>query len=159
MKVAVIEFATRGVIGVVDDEGAETIRACFGAEAAESANDDEVPSLLRLEWPAQREQTSWMEQAPAVIEGAASGARFVAQQFAVLLGCSRLLVDIGTALGAEVFDVADQHTAVISSNGVTPATPEPASDEPLIGRYLEAIKPVLGRVKRSGRQRVVRDTP
>jgi hypothetical protein len=159
MKVAVIEFATRGLIGLVDDDGAKTLRDCFGGESEPALGDDEVPSLLRLEWPAQREMTSWMEQAPTVIEGAAAGARFVAQQFTVLLGVSHLTVDAGQALGAEVFDVADQRTAVISANGVEPATPELGSEEPLVARYLESIKPVLGRVKRVGRQRVMRETP
>lgn len=156
MKVAVLEFATRSLLGIVDDAGAEVVTECFNEPA--SGTDEDVPSLVRLEWPARIEVIPYMDEQASALAGAPKQAQLVSRPFAVLVGVSRLTVDVGQALAAEVFDVTEANVASVDGNGVTPARASWSSDEPLVAIYLQALERVVDRGlgRRSGRQRVVK---
>ncbi len=162
MKVALLKFASSFLLGIVDDEAGRMLLAEFAAGEPPVPSDvgEIAPeqSLVRLDYPATIETGSWFQQAELAVAGNA-GQQFVAMRFPVLLEVSRLSCDLGAVEAAEVFNVADSTTAIISSAGVEPAGERLQSSEGLVKKYLHTLETIGVKPKRftGGRQKVTRE--
>lgn len=162
MKVALLKFASSFLMGVLDDEIAAFLVAEFEVggrgRGAEAMAEDEDAVVVRLDYPATIETGSWFQQAEIAAVGAA-GQQFVAMRFPVLLEVSRLSCDLSAVEAAEVFDVADSTTAIISAAGVEPAGERLQSSEGLVKKYLHTLETIGVKAKRlsGGRQKVPRE--
>ncbi len=168
MKVALLKFASSFVLGLVDDEAGRTLLAEFRAgefslrtvdTLGEHPQPTDEPSIVRLDYPATIERGSWFQQSPVAGLDGAGGQQFVSMCFPVLLEVSRLSCDLGTVEAAEVFDVADSTTAIISKDGVEPAGERLQSSEGLVTKYLHTLEAIGVKPKRmpGGRQKVARE--
>ncbi len=165
MKIALLKFASSFVLGLVDDEAGRMLLAEFGAGPSsvdtlgEHPQPTDEPSLVRLDYPATIETSSWFQQSPVAGLDGAGGQQFVAMRFPVLLEVSRLSCDLGAVEAAEVFDVADSTTAIISKDGVEPAGERLQSSEGLVTKYLHTLETIGVKPKRviGGRQKVARE--
>lgn len=160
MKVALLKFASSFVLGLLEDESAALLVTEFAAADHEELNGDgpvasAESAIVRLQYPATAETGSWFQ--PSQIDP--SGQQFVAMRFPVLLEVSRLSCDLGAVEAAEVFDVVDSTTALISAAGVEPAGERWQSNEGLIKKYLGVLEGLGVKAKRlsGGRQKVPRD--
>lgn len=159
MKVAVIEFPTKCLLGLISDADSALVAFEFsGAEEPLSPEDATVDepargAIIRVQYPARNESANWFQPGP--LEGQQ---QFVVQNFVALTGATRMTLDLGHAIAADVFETVDGTTALISADGVKPAG-APTSDEPIVQRYLAALAAVgvapvrLG----GGRQKVPRE--
>lgn len=157
MKVAVLEFPTKCLIGIVSDGDAALLADEFSyseeSVALEPEDESGRGALIRLQYPARNESTSWFQPGPLAGEQ-----QFVVQNFVALTGATRMTVDIGAAIAADVFETVDGTTALIGGDGVTPAG-APTSDEPIVQRYLASLASVgVKPVRSGGRQKVSRET-
>ncbi len=162
MKVALLKFASSFLMGLVADEDAAFLVSEFTAprEATNGigADVDNSGAVVRVEYPATIETGSWFQPAKvAGLDGAAQD--FVAMRFPVVLEVSRLSCDLSAVEAAEVFDVADSTTAIISAAGVEPAGERLQSSEGLIKKYLHTLETIGVKPKRiaGGRQKVARE--
>lgn len=156
MKVAVIEFPTKCLIGIVSDDDAKALAAEFGetefgGQPGENEPDPDRGVIIRLEYPARNESTSWFQPGP--LEGQQ---QFVVQNFVALTGATRMTIDLGGAIAADVFETADGKTAIIGADGIKPAG-LPTSDEPIVQRYLAALEATGVKRAGGGRQKVHRE--
>lgn len=159
MKVAVIEFPTKCLIGVVSDADAELVALEFNypeeplPPEGEAGEEPARGGIIRVQYPARNESTSWFQPGP--LDGQQ---QFVVQNFVALTGATRMTIDLGPAIAADVFETVDNKTAIISGDGVKPAG-LPTSDEPIVQRYLAALEAVGVKPARvgGGRQKVQRE--
>lgn len=164
MKVALLEFATKRLIGLVDDDGAALIHEEFGEQGLRQpdngAGTETVQpggALIRLDWPATVEFISWFQTNPVDPTGVQ---QFVARRVPVLIGVDSCPYDLAPAEGGKPYDVADSTTAIIGPDGVEPAGERLQSAQPLVQEYLRILDTIGVKPKRggSGRQKVPRET-
>jgi hypothetical protein len=169
MKVALLKTATAFWMGMVDSADAALIDEEFELGAFEpgeggSDNGADAPeppgfvegAIIRVHFPATVETGSWFQQSQ--LDPTSAGHQFVAMRFPVLLEVSRARVRLGAVEVAELFDVADSTTAIVSAAGVEPAGDRLQSSEGLVQKYLTllvglGVKPAK---LPSGRQKVPR---